>query len=261
MNDIDNCPICFEVPDLPVSINVSKTEKCPFIQQNLVCLRCITHMIQFNYNKYSIQMKCLCNSHSIDIHNTYYMCYGDLYHFSDDFVEKQLWNSLYHKNKKCNSCCRKFNNIEQLYEHYKYYGNTCIPINKKKIMLLVVIFVLNLFGQLILYYYINFCTYENMFCNYCQEYYKECSTFIIINYYLTINIFLENVFNLLIEEKIIWYDIYQIFNLFNIFYFTILIYTKTDTPNDFELFSMVKELIKNSFLFKICFKFYHSSNK
>lgn len=258
MNDIHTCPICFEVPDLPVSINISRTEKCPFIEKNLVCLRCITQMIYFNK---SIKMKCLCNSHSIDISNTFYMCYGDLYHFSDDFVEKKLWNSLYHKNKKCNSCYRKFNNIEQLYDHYKYYGNTCIPINKKKIMLLVLIFILNFLGQLILYYYLNFCTYQNFFCNYCQEYYKEYSTFIITNYYLTINIFLENVFSLLSEEKIIWYDIYQAFNFFNILFFTICIYTKTDTPNDFELFSMVKELIKDSFWIKIGFKIYQSSNK
>lgn len=110
--ELTNCPICFEIPDLPVSVNISAHKKCPFIQNNLVCLRCISSMIY--HHKYEYKMKCLCNYHFIDISNFSYMCYGDIYHTSDEFVEKKLWNSLYYQNKKCNSCHRTFHNIETI---------------------------------------------------------------------------------------------------------------------------------------------------
>ena len=199
------CPICLEIPDLPVSINITEKQKCPFVQKNLVCLRCISKMI--SHHKFGLNMKCICNSHYIDISNFWFRCYGDYEHTSDDFVEKELWQSLYYKNTKCNSCGRKFNNINQLYEHYKFYGDTCFPINKKKILLLFTIFISYILFSYIFYYYFNYCTIfygdflnrycleecQDKVCNYLSKYYLRNNCIILSTYYLTINAFIENI--------------------------------------------------------------------
>lgn len=267
------CPICFEIPDLPVSINISKDQKCPFIQKNLVCLRCISSMI--SHHTLKSKMKCLCNSHFIDISNSRYMCYGDVYHISDDFVEQKLWNSLYYRNKKCNSCHRTFRNIKQLYEHYKYYGNHCapLPLNTNNIVFLVFIFLLNCFNQLIMRYYFNYCTIfteefskryclddcTNMICNNLQENYKMYAIFFLASYYLTINIFIENVFNLFKKKhkSIILFSQSQMYDIMVLIYFIGIIYLEINKLNDFVLYVSTRFIIELSFQVKICFSSYH----
>lgn len=274
--ELTNCPICFEIPDLPVSVNISAHEKCPFIQKNLVCLRCISSMIY--HHKFQHKMKCVCNSHNIDISNFWYMCYGDIYHTSDEFVEKKLWNSLYYQNKKCNSCHKTFNNIEQLYEHYKYYGNTCKPLlfNQKQIVLLVSIFLLNSFNQFIMFYYSNFCTIfiddismdniskryciddcADRVCNNLQKNYILYAIFFLCSYYLTINIFFENVDNFFQNKNIVWLTTSQMYDFMVLIYFIILLYFERNKLNDLFLYFFIKCIIKYSFQIKFCNKFYH----
>lgn len=267
------CPICFEIPDLPVSVNISHEKKCPFIQKNPVCLRCITQMI--SHHKYTFKMKCICNAHTIDTSNIFYMSYGDIDHFSDDFVEKKLWNTLYYKNKKCNSCGKKFKNIKQLYQHYKYFGNTCIPLNKNKIRLIIFISLLNILNQLFLYYYLNNCTIylDDIFKRYCLDdcfdsicynmykHYKIIGIYFLVSYYLTINILIENLVNLFHETKIIFVNSKQMYNVMVLTYLLFIMILEIHNLNDLILFLVIKEIIEFSFRIKICLAFYQYSYK
>lgn len=298
------CPICLEIPDLPVSINISEKKKCPFIQNNLICLRCITNMITHNprkfivcgvcnsdiidvsnincnicgsqwQNDFNINMKCLCNSHNIDVLNNSFRCYGDVYHYSEEFVEQELWNSLYYTNKKCNLCFKEFDNIKELYEHYKYYGNTCFPIqkNKNKYIILLSILILNLINQFIIYYYLNYCNInvedfyliekrycldecKHSICNHLYKNNKQFAVIILTSYYLTVEMFLENVKNLCNDEKFVWKTIHQLCNVIVLIYFLTILYFNVNNLNDYILFYDLKQLIQLSFEMKICFKFY-----
>ena len=269
--DDNLCPICYEIPDLPVSINISKTKKCPFINKNLVCLRCISKMISIN-SMYSYKIKCLCNSHYIDVSNLHFRCYGDVYHTSDNFVESKLWNSLYNKNKKCNNCNKKFKNIKELYKHYQYYGDYCFPINKKKIILLIFIFIVHFLNQFLIYYYFNYCTififdtnkrycFENLCNNFiCENLIKNYIPFninILVIYYSTISIFIENIINFNKNYKIIWKNEYQLYNIFILIYLLIVLYLEIDNINDLQLFSLTKSIIELSIQIKILCKFSH----
>lgn len=262
------CPICLEIPDLPVSINITSKQKCPFINNNLVCLRCISKMI--SHHKFRLNMKCICNSHYINISNFWYMCYGDINHFSDEFVEKELWQSLYYKKTKCNSCGRNFKNIKELYEHYKFYGDTCFPINKKKIIFLIIISKIYLLYYYLFYYYFNYCTIliedilskycldecEDNVCNFLSKYYLQNNCIILSTYYLTINIFIENIINFYKQENIIWKLKYQLYNIFLLSYLLTMIFLESKNLNDVILYIFIKNIIEISLNIKILYTIY-----
>lgn len=298
MNYENICPICLENTELPVTINIYKDKKCPFILNNLLCLRCVHKMIskkkfdnyincerclstnlftyhycnscglKLNKKKY---IKCICNSHKIDISNIEYMCYGDYNHTSDDFVEQKLWNHLYFTNIKCNNCNKKFKNIKQLYEHYKYYGDYCFPLNKYKIILIITILLLYLFIFIILNYYLNNCTIyiDNIFqryciedcqdkiCNYLFKNYKQINILFLILYNLSINILVQNIINFSQEPKLIWKLKAHVYNIFILSYFLIIIYIQRNKLNDLLFYILTKNIIEISLQIRILWLSYN----
>lgn len=298
MNYQNICPICLENAELPVTINFSKDKKCPFISKNLLCLRCVhriiskkkydkyincerclsTNLFTYHYcnscglklNKKKI-IKCICNSHKIDISNIEYMCYGDYNHTSDDFVEKKLWNDLYFTNTKCNNCKRNFKNIKQLYEHYKYYGDYCFPLNKYKIILICSILLLYLFIFIILNYYKNNCTIyidniyqryciedcQDKICNYLYQNYKQINVSFLVIYNLSINILIQNISNFFKEQKIIWKFKGQLYSIFVLCYFLTLLYIERKKLNDFLLYSLTQLIIEISLQIRILWLSYN----